>query len=289
MTHTQILACIDASPFATSVCDHTAWAAGRLAAPVTLLHAIDHRRAAGPADFTGAIGLGSQEALLDALAAHDHEAGKLALERSRHLLDAARLRVAATHQETPEAPVKQVQVHGHLVDELVALEPDIRLVVLGRRGEGAGGAEEHLGSHLERIVRALHRPILVVPQTFTPPTQVMLAFDDGASAQNAIRILMRGPLFAGLTCHVVTAGDPAGPMAPRHAWAMEQLASAGLDVRGHLVAGDAETVLADYQRDHAIDLVVMGAYGHSRIRHLLVGSTTTAMIRRTPVAVLLLR
>jgi nucleotide-binding universal stress UspA family protein len=33
----------------------------------------------------------------------------------------------------------------------------------------------------------------------------------------------------------------------------------------------------------------MGAYGHSRIRQLLIGSTTTAMIRHSTVPLLLLR
>ena len=48
-------------------------------------------------------------------------------------------------------------------------------------------------------------------------------------------------------------------------------------------------MLCDYQREHAIELLVMGAYGHSRIRQFLVGSTTTAMIRRAQSPLLLLR
>jgi nucleotide-binding universal stress UspA family protein len=35
--------------------------------------------------------------------------------------------------------------------------------------------------------------------------------------------------------------------------------------------------------------MIMGAYGHSRIRHLLIGSTTTAMLRRSTIPLLLLR
>ena len=38
-----------------------------------------------------------------------------------------------------------------------------------------------------------------------------------------------------------------------------------------------------------IGLLVMGAYGHSRIRQFLVGSTTTSMIRSTTTPLLLLR
>ncbi|MCT7085102.1 universal stress protein, partial [Salmonella enterica] len=44
-----------------------------------------------------------------------------------------------------------------------------------------------------------------------------------------------------------------------------------------------------YQTEHGIDLLVMGAYGHSRIRQFLVGSTTRTMLRTATMPVLLLR
>jgi len=40
---------------------------------------------------------------------------------------------------------------------------------------------------------------------------------------------------------------------------------------------------------NAINLLVMGAYGHSRIRYLIIGSTTTEMIRTCKIPVLLFR
>ncbi|MFS1164040.1 universal stress protein, partial [Aeromonas salmonicida] len=38
-----------------------------------------------------------------------------------------------------------------------------------------------------------------------------------------------------------------------------------------------------------IHLIVMGAYGHSRIRQFIVGSTTTGIVKTTQASVLLLR
>jgi nucleotide-binding universal stress UspA family protein len=38
-----------------------------------------------------------------------------------------------------------------------------------------------------------------------------------------------------------------------------------------------------------IDLLVMGAYGHSSIRQFIVGSTTSAMMRTVKIPVLLFR
>lgn len=56
-----------------------------------------------------------------------------------------------------------------------------------------------------------------------------------------------------------------------------------------MVADELEAVLPRYLNELSIDLLVMGAYGHSRIRHLIVGSTTTTLLRTSPVPVLILR
>lgn len=47
--------------------------------------------------------------------------------------------------------------------------------------------------------------------------------------------------------------------------------------------------VAEKLRTYNIDMLVMGAYGHSRIRHLLVSSTTTSMQRNAQLPVLTLR
>ena len=47
--------------------------------------------------------------------------------------------------------------------------------------------------------------------------------------------------------------------------------------------------IAGHVVNQAIDLLIMGAYGHSAIRHLLIGSTTTELMRRCKISVLLFR
>ncbi|ALP51682.1 hypothetical protein Tel_00185 [Candidatus Tenderia electrophaga] len=65
--------------------------------------------------------------------------------------------------------------------------------------------------------------------------------------------------------------------------------AAGFETAVSMLEGEVEKVLHDYRRQHEIDLLVMGAYGHSRIRRFLVGSTTANVIRDTTVPLLLLR
>jgi len=51
---------------------------------------------------------------------------------------------------------------------------------------------------------------------------------------------------------------------------------------------DAEEIL-DFIRKSNIDLMVMGAFGHNRLRELLLGSTTSRILQESPIPVLLIR
>lgn len=48
-------------------------------------------------------------------------------------------------------------------------------------------------------------------------------------------------------------------------------------------------VLCQYASDNDMDLIVMGAYGHSSLRRFFIGSNTTAMLEQTRVPLLMLR
>ena len=97
------------------------------------------------------------------------------------------------------------------------------------------------------------------------------------------------PLFRGLPCHLVMVGADTPEHRERLDWARGILTVAGFEARAALRTGEVERVLCDYRREHDIDLLIMGAYGHSVIRRFLVGSTTTNVIRKATVPVLLLR
>lgn len=280
-----VMACIDGSTYAPAVCDAAAWAALRLAAPLTFLHVLNKVRDTSGDDLSGSIGFGAQESLLEELAALDEKRSRLARERGRQMLAGARERARAAGVAEPEGR----QRHGDLVQTLTELEEGVRLLVLGRRGEAADVASEHLGSHLERVVRSLHRPILVTPPEFSPPKSVMIAFDGSATTEKGVKMVAGSPLFRGLPCHLVMVGPDSAETRAKLAWAHGTLEQAGFEAPGVMLTGEVEKSLRRYRQDHGIDLVIMGAYGHSRIRHLLIGSTTTEMMRRSTVPLLLLR
>lgn len=281
----QVMAAIDGSQFSEGVCDYAAWASLALGAPLTFLHVVNNHPQTAEADLSGNIGLGSREHLLEELASLDERRARIAQEQGRLMLDAAKSRA---QQDGVEAPATR-QRNGELVETLTELESEIRLLIVGKRGETAHMASEHLGSNLERVVRSLHRPILVVPDGYRKPTRIMVAFDGSKTTRKGVEMIAQSPLFEGIAVHVVMVGAGLSDTRSQLDWALETLSDAGFEAHGEIRAGDVEESLCGYQREHDIDMLVMGAYGHSRIRHLLVGSTTTAMLRHSSVPVLLLR
>ncbi len=97
------------------------------------------------------------------------------------------------------------------------------------------------------------------------------------------------PLLRGLPCHLVMAGSDTAEKRAKLEQARKTLEDAGIEAPTAILPGESELVLRQYQQDKGIDLIIMGAYGHSRIRRLLIGSTTTAILRQSVVPVLLLR
>lgn len=117
----------------------------------------------------------------------------------------------------------------------------------------------------------------------------MLAFDGSPTAYKTVQILATNQLCEGLPIHLVMVGADSEDNREALGKAVSMLLSAGFDVQAQIRQGEVEAALHVYQAEHGIDLLVMGAYGHSRIRQFLVGSTTTTMLRTASMPVLLLR
>ncbi|WP_165857157.1 universal stress protein [Marinobacter sp. JSM 1782161] len=281
----DVVACIDGSRATTAVCDYAAWASQRLDAPVTLFHVLDQERYPTEPDLAGSIGLGSREHLLEELADLDQRRSKLALEQGRHMLDAAESRI----REDGVSEVRQRQRHGDLAESLLDIEDETRLLVMGLHGESSTDRDVHIGSQLETVIRTLHRPMLLVPDEYREPRSAMLAFDASETMQKGVDLLANSPIFRKVPLHLVMVGDETDERRAALDAAAQKLEAAGCSVEVAVRAGDVEKTLHAYQEEQGIDLMVMGAYGHSRIRQFLVGSTTTSMLKTSETPLIILR
>lgn len=281
-----ILSCTDGSVYARSVYDHTAWAARRMNADVHVLHILEpHRDTAAFADLSGAIGVDAQLRLTEELVALEESKARVAQSHARAILADARQQLAA-------AGIERVNVeatHDELTEAIARHEASADLVVIGKRGEHADFGRLHLGGNVQRVIRTVHHPVLVASRAFAPIERVLIAFDGGPSSRAAVAHAADSPLLRGLPLHLLFVGSATPAEQAGLEAAAAQLEGAGATVKAEVLPGVPEKVIADTVRQQAINLLVMGAYGHSRIRQFIVGSTTTTMVRTCLVPVLMFR
>ena len=286
----KILLCSDGSTFAENTYRYGAWFATKLnAEEVDVLCVTDIRgqKAISKQNLSGSIGIDASEHLLDRLVELEHEKAKINHQRTKLVLQSA----AQTLKAEGVEHVNLLHETGFLVDCLANFESSCDLVILGKRGEAAEFASGHLGANLERIVRSSHKPCLVTSRQFKPIERVLIAYDDSPSSKKILQFIADSSIFEGLELHIVTvAKDVSDKRAIARIESAKQLAQqAGFEAICSVIEGHSEKAISKYVNEQEISLLVMGAYGHSRIRHLVIGSTTAQMLRSSHIPVLLFR
>lgn len=283
----RLIAFIDASIYANSVCDHAAWVARRMSAEIEVLHVLGRREmSSNESDLSGALDADAKDHLMAELAALDEQKARLAQKRGRLILQNARQRLEAAGVSSVTTKLRI----GDLVETMHEFETGADLFVIGKRGEAADFAKLHLGSNIERVVRASTKPILVASREFKPIERVLIAFDGGPSITKAIDYLSKTQAgFGGLALTLLKVGERTVDAEDRLEHAEAMLLGAGFEVSSRIAPGEPERVISEAVEAENFNLLVMGAYGHSRIRSLIVGSTTTAMIRSCKIPIALFR
>jgi nucleotide-binding universal stress UspA family protein len=282
-----VFACIDGLPTTHAVVDGAFWAAERLQAPMALLHALERPEPMPPVgDYSGVIGMGAQDMLLERLNTLDEERTHVAQEAARRMLDEAQARVDQTR-----IPSLQVLLrHGELTDVLLEHEDGARLFVLGRQHRATAARKLRLDHRVESVIRNVRQPVMVMTTPeFTPPEGFVVAFDGSTTARRAVEAVARSPLLRGMPGLLAMAGEPTPEMLEQLHGAQAQLQQAGFAIDTRVVPGLPEEALPALLQSLGNMLLVLGAYGHSRIRQLIVGSTTTALLRLCSVPVVVLR
>ncbi|HEY0296626.1 MAG TPA: universal stress protein, partial [Bordetella sp.] len=117
----------------------------------------------------------------------------------------------------------------------------------------------------------------------------MVAYDGSPTADKTVDIVSRSPLLAGLPAHLVMVGRKSAMAQAGLERARTQLARAGFAAQATHIPGEPTAALAAYAEQHGIDMLAMGAYGRTRLRHLVLGSTTTAILGQLRLPLLILR
>lgn len=280
----QITACVDGPHYSKQVADLSIWAAKRLSVPLTLLHVLDKSSHPAEPELSGNLGVGSREQLLQELVELDEQRAKLAMKHGKALLSELEDDAKAKGLDD----VRKLQRHGHLVETLLELEPQTRVLVLGKSGELHQNDTKAIGSQLESVIRSIKAHTLVANGEFSAPESYLLAFDGSDISEKLVEKALNTPLLAEMTCHLVMVEDSQEKLAAFKR-AAERLKTAGVDVVEVQLTGEVHRAILDYQAANQVGLIVMGAYGHSKLRQFFLGSNTTKLLVESTVPMLLIR
>ena len=139
------------------------------------------------------------------------------------------------------------------------------------------------------MIRSLHGHILVTYNNFKTPQHIMIAYDSSEESNKHIEMIANSPLYKGLNCHLVYVNkkNTADGLIEN---TIEKLKSAQwAKIVSASLQGKTEDELCDYQVKNNIDLTIMGAFTHTRLHDLILGSFTVRMLLNTKTPLLLLR
>lgn len=280
----KIITCIDGSALSDDVCQAGVWAANKLDKTLLLLHAIEKTHAPAVENLSGAIGLGARSSLLKEMTSLDEQRSKIALTLGKEILDQAEQSAVAKGCDS----IEKTQRHGGIVEAVLDLEAEARLIVVGRLGENNAKAFKMLGSHIEQVIRQVHTPVLIVNKDFVKPKSFMLAYDGRETADKVVNKIIKGGLLQGLTCHLVTVKNKQAKLEEKFKQTEALLVEKGFEVKASFLEGNIFDSLEEYKQQEAVDLLVMGAFSHSKLATVFLGSNTLKMIENTQLPLLIL-
>ena len=191
--------------------------------------------------------------------------------------------VAAEWRMSRGMPGNAVTLHGRYADMTVLAQPD----------ESESDLPADILELPHDVVMEVGGPVLCVPYAGRFDSMgktVMIGWNGTREAVRAVRdampFLQQAEKVLVFSVNAEGSHHYPGADLATHLARHNVRAEATSTVARDIEVGDA--ILAALS-DNSCDMLVMGAYGHSRIRHLLVGSTTTEMIRRAGMPVLILR
>lgn len=186
-----------------------------------------------------------------------------------------------------ETAVAQIAGLARLVSERARFAD---LVVLPKPyGTGKSVEDEAV---LEAALFEGNAPVLVVPESglgTQPPRRVVIAWNESSEALAAVRKAMPLLVHADLVDIVVVDPPQHGPDRSDPGGRLSQfIARHGARVEVSVVA-KTMTRVSDVIRRHATDrqadMIVMGAYGHSRFREAILGGATRNMLEHAEIPV----
>lgn len=274
----KILIPIDGSANSSIAIQYGIYVAQKLAASLTGLHVLDAHLLQGPlmTDITGTVGMPTCEGYFESIEASLNKKAEFILDEFCEKCKKGNL-----VQETRK-------VMGKIEEAIIEEARSADIIIMAKKGEHFhfkdGGL---LGSVSEAVVRRSQRPVIVTPDRFIEIESMGVAYDGSVPAKKALDLSLELSQEANwpLTAVIITSDEKKG--AKLVSQIEEAAAAKEIDCENITISGKVGEEIIKFIQAGSIELMAMGAYGHNRLRELLLGSSTSYVIQKSPIPVLL--
>jgi nucleotide-binding universal stress UspA family protein len=276
----KILIPTDGSANSLTALEYGIYIARKSEASLIGLYVIDVNLIQGPmlTDISGSVGMPPYDGFFEAIETSLNEKADFSLKAFLE-----RCNKSHTNVEVKKTIGKISQI---IIEEAQSAD----LILMAKKGEHfhlkEGGL---LGSVAEAVVRNSGKPVMITPENFLEIESMGLAYDGSEPAKKALKLSLElseqnaWPLTA-----VVISSDTqkAVTLTDEIETAAEAL---NADCAVIVLPGKEAEEIIKFIKEGAVELMVMGAFGHNRLRALLMGSTTSQVIQKSYIPVLLTR
>jgi nucleotide-binding universal stress UspA family protein len=181
-------------------------------------------------------------------------------------------------------------VQGIADDLIVERGQHVDLLVLGRDGQHKDFRTGLIGSTVNGVIRKTAKSALVVPEGAQLSGPLLLAFDGSPGSRVAATLSVELATKLGEGVHVFVDSKDKGRAGARFDEVRSLVGSLPVPVREiSSTLGRPDVKIVDSAREVRASLIVMGAYGRNRITEYFLGSNASAVVRTSPIAVLVAR
>ena len=275
----RVIACIDSSPCIEAVAEAAAWVAKQTQRELVLLQILDYYPASYHlGEISGVIGFESNAMLLKELAELEQQQSALALDYSNNLLK----HISELIEKRYGLTSTKIQEKGDFLEQSFNILKENDVVIIGRVGERAVEKNKPIGSNVENFIRGANCTVITVGEHFEAPRRFIFAYEYSPTCQKMLQRIAQSDLLKTLQCHLLYVGDHPEMLTEPEKY----LKDAGIEVVPVYRYGDVAQNILEYQAEHKIQLIVLGAFIHSKIHQFFLGSITTTIFRNANVPLL---
>lgn len=188
--------------------------------------------------------------------------------------------ISYTASKLEGSPVEIISNQANIVD----------MIMLGARGEFAKwGRSKLMGATVEAISKECNKPLLISPKEFKPFKNILIPYDGSVNSNRALPYAGYFALNFKSVAHVFTVDTSLANANAILTEGKNYLQSYEVQIQTKARSGHADEEILNFANEKDMDLIVMGAYGHTRIKEAILGSTTERVMRNATIPLLLVK